>query len=231
MSKASMGESFKIRGIVEVFCTKGKPEIKPQGNRTLLPKNHPLYNHYQETPHYDQKCLILPKEGTLIDHFVKENIILFAGKNRIIDSLDTGFMRLIGRMAIGDRGTIPSDSTSPKAPTADMTMLYNEVHRTDIQLITKTMGAGVHDIQFVNTFSALDVPLASMSDQTNPKINEVALIMVDGISGDPLPRGPVSAPNLNAADEELFSIRTFKSVPFDQAQEIAITIRYTISVE
>jgi len=226
-----MKDSFKIRGVVEVLCTKGKPEILPKGNRLVLPEKHPSSEFYKITPHYDQKCVITPKNGTVIDHFIKENIILYTGKNRIIDSLDTGFMRLIGRMAIGDRGTIPSDSTSPKAPTADMTMLYNEVFRTDIQLISKTMGAGTHDIQFVNTFSALDVPLSSMSDQTNPKINEVALIMVDGISGAPLPRGPVFFPNVSAADEELFSIRTFKSVPFDQAQEIAITIRYTISVE
>jgi hypothetical protein len=55
--------------------------------------------------------------------------------------------------------------------------------------------------------------------------------MADLLGGAPLPRPPVAAPNTPDADESMFSIRTFKSVPFEAANEIAVTIRYTIYIE
>jgi hypothetical protein len=160
------------------------------------------------------------------------NIILNVGKDRIIESLTTGFVRTIARMAIGDRGTIPSDPTVPKVPTSDMTALYNEVYRDDIDTTVLNIGLPTtHEVKFTKVFSSLDVPITSFSNQANPVVNEVALVMADLFGGNPLPRPPVAAPDAPDVDEELFSIRTFKSVPFEAANEIAITVRYTIFIE
>ena len=74
-------------------------------------------------------------------------------------------------------------------------------------------------------------PITAFSNQANPIVNEVGLVMADLFGGNPLPRAPVAAPDPPDADEEVFSIRTFKSVPFEAANEIAITIRYTIFIE
>ena len=210
-----LNDKFKTAGYVEVFVSKGKPLITKK----------------------DGKSFIDFSNAPLIEKIEGKNIVVNLAKDRLLDSLETGFMRIIGRMAIGDRGTIPSDPTVPKVPTVDKTSLYNEVYRPDIDQIIKTKVPGTslipseYKIQFTPTFAALDVPISSMSNQTNPVVNEVALIMVDPIGGDPLPRGPVSAPGAHPADEEMFAMRAFKSVPFDQANELAITIRYTISIE
>lgn len=226
-----------IHGYVEVFVTKGKPSVKATGKRIHLPISNPYHSLYESIPHHEGKTEIDFSGVELVDKFEGKNIVVDQAKSRLIDAIEQGFMRVVGRMAIGDRGTIPSDSTTPKIPTADRTELFNEVFRNDIDLVTKTQVGtttttpGEFKIQFTTTFSALDVPVTSLSNQTNPAINEVGLIMLDAISGDPLPRGPVSAPNPHPADEQLFAMRAFKSVPFDQANELAITIRYTIGFE
>jgi len=105
------------------------------------------------------------------------------------------------------------------------------VYRADIDAVVLNVGTPtVHEALFVKTFSAVDVPITSFSNQAVPVINEVGLITADLISL-PLPRPPVAAPAAPPADEKLFSIRTFKSVPFESANQIAVTIRYTVFVE
>ena len=230
---------LKAYGYVEVFVSKGAPKVTATGKRTHLPKNHPLHNYYEKTAHYEGETIIDFSDAPLVDHVEGKNIVVDGAKDLLIEALETGFMKLIGRMSIGDRGTLPSDSTSPKVPKGDRSELFNEVYRTDIDQITKTKiptdsllnVPGTYKIQFTTTFSALDVPLTAMSNQTNPVVNEAGLIMLDALGGNPLPRGPVSAPDSNDADEELFAMRAFKSVPFDQANELQITIRYTIGFE
>jgi hypothetical protein len=171
------------------------------------------------------KCNVLHTE-------VLNNIIFNQGKDRVITSLTTGFIRTIARMAVGDRGTIPSDSTIPKVPVSTMTALYDEVYRSDVDVVTLNVGTPtVHEAKFIKTFSALTIPLTSFSNQANPVVNEVGLVTCDLLSGTPLPRPDIAAPTANLADEELFSIRCFKSVPFEAANEIAITIRYSIYIE
>ena len=217
-------DKLKIIGYVEVFASKKAPRLV-KGQQLFMPNGQPY-----PVPKYEHLNLDFRGKG-FISKTESKNIIVDVPKERIISSFNTGFMRVIGRMSVGDRGTLPSDPTTPKVPLVDRTELYHEVYRDDIDAFTENADPTIHEVQYVTTFDALDVPITSMSNQANPVINEVGLIMVDLIGGNPLPRGPVAAPNANDADEELFGMRAFKSVPFDKANELSITIRYTIAIE
>ena len=218
----SISENFQLRGLVEVFTSRGKPRMKDLGGH--MPNKFDL-----------PVCRLgtLDFSGcALLDYQKLENVILYTGKDKVIESLTTGFINTIARMAIGDRGTIPSDQTVPKVPTADLEGLYNEVYRADVDSIILDIGSddGTHEVKFIKTFSAVEIPLTSYSNQASPIINEVSLVTADLLAGNPLPRPPIAAPNLPDADEAFFSLRTFKSVPFEAANEISITIRYTIFI-
>lgn len=212
-----LNEQLSTQGKIEYFVMRGSP-------RLLLGKH--LYGNV-----YESAEILYNEEDLLEKSSEIKNIILNAGKDRTISSLSTGFIKTVCRMAIGDRGTIPSDSTVPKVPTSDRTTLYNEVFRSDIDVTTLNIGGLVHEVKFIKTFSSLVVPLTSFSNQASPMVNEIAIVMADLISGAPLPRADVAAPNASDADEQLFAMRTFKSVPFEAANEISITIRYTIFIE
>lgn len=203
-------DSFSPKGRVEVFVTAGgKPTISKDG---------------------DIGCY---GECKLLDYIDVHNIIVNIGKDSLISGLTSGTFLPIIRMAIGDRGTLPADPQVPKVATDTMTALFNEVYRDDIDTYVLNVGTPtVHEVKFIKTFSSLLIPITAFSNQAAPVINEVGLITGDiNGSGNPLPRPPVSFPNVPDADEKLFSIRTFKSVPFEAANEIAITIRYTIYIE
>lgn len=213
-----MKDSLCTQGKIEYIVTRGNPKIR-LGN--LIGNN--VYDNAEIV--YDDSDLIYKSEEI-------KNIILNAGKDRTISSLSTGFIKTVCRMAVGDRGTIPSDATVPKVPTSDKTTLYNEVFRSDVDVTTLNIGSPTHhEVKFIKTFSSLTIPITSFSNQANPMLNEVALVMADLIAGAPLPRADVAAPSPLATDEELFAMRTFKSVPFEAANEISITIRYTIFIE
>ena len=159
-----------------------------------------------------------------------KNISLNLGKAETIMSLTTGANRVIGRMAIGARGTLPSDPTVPKTPEASKTELYSEVYRQDVEMTSVTTQEDENKVLFVTTFRAVDIPLSAYPDQTNPVINEVGLVMIDLITGVPLPRTSIASPESPDEDEALFAMRTFKSVPFDAANETSVTVRYTIFI-
>lgn len=170
------------------------------------------------------------EKGTLIDRICNPNIILNLGKAEVINSLTSGTNRVLARMAVGDRGTLPSDPTVPKTPDATRTSLYAETYRQDVDTSGTTTVGSTNEVLLTSTFDAVDIPLSAYSDQTNPVVNEIGLIMVDLISGNPLPRTPVAAPTASDADEALFAMRTFKTVPFESANETSVTIRYTIFI-
>lgn len=210
------------QGKVELIVTKGQPKVIPGKLLYTQPNGNKVYDSAEIV--YNQEDLIFHQEI--------KNIILNAGKDRVISSLTTGFIKTACRMAIGDRGTIPSDSTVPKVPTADRTTLYNEVFRSDIDVTTLNIGTPTtHEVKFIKTFAATSIPLTAFSNQANPTVNEVAIVLADLIGGQPLPRVDVAAPNTPPVDEQLFAMRTFKSVPFEAANDISITIRYTIFIE
>lgn len=209
-------DELKPKGRVEVFVSRGLPE---------------LVRGLEIAPKVYRSCDIIFPDSSLISNQTLMNIVVNIGKDKVIEALATGFVNPIVRMAVGDRGTIPSDSTVPKVPTADMTALYNEIYRDDLDATVLNVGTPtVHQIQFIKTFSSLLVPITSFSNQALPVVNEVGVITAD-LAISPLPRSPVAAPAVPDADEKLFAIRTFKSVPFEAANEIAVTIRYTIFIE
>lgn len=226
-----------LKGKVELFVTEGAPKLvngnwinTPEALEKTSPYLAKLMREGRLPKQYDS-CVIDFSKTKELQKAQVYNIILDQGKDKVITSLATGFINVICRMAVGDRGTLPSDQTVPKVPTSDMTALYNEVYRSDVDSTVLDVGGLVHEIKFVKTFSATVVPITSFSNQANPIVNEVGLVTADLLSGNPLPRPDVAAPAASDADEKIFSIRTFKSVPFQAANEIAVTIRYTIFIE
>lgn len=230
-------DSLGPQGRVEIFVTKGRPKLRLMGYIENGDKSPFYSDHRLDFTH----CQI-------IDKIDIQNIILNQGKDAIIDSLTTGTIKKLTRMAVGDRGTIPSDSTVPKVPTATMTGLYNEVYRSDAEAIIKNIGtATIHEVKLVKTFAAVDVPITAFSNQTKPVINEVGLVMINPAGSAGATRLPISGPyiyptgtppeiavspyNYPPTDEVVFSLRTYKSVPFEAANDIAVTIRYTIYIE
>lgn len=246
------------------------------------------------------------KKDEVLSYDKVKNIILSQGQAEILRTLCTTSPattpRVITRMAIGDQGTIPSDSTVPKVPVKIASSLFHEIYRKDIDQVNPTLfsqngfqitgnttlnsttisglasiagitkgmtvvgtgvpqGAVVTDIlsptsisislaatsnnsgvvftfvgvvnecQFIATFNAYDVPLSAYSNQSQPRINEVGLVIIDPTAVAGLSRVPVVAPALPESDEVLMSIRCFKSVPFEAANEITVTIKYTIFME
>lgn len=242
----------------------------------------------------------------LIETLSYRNIILFQGNAEIIRTLSTisptTTPRIINRMAIGDQGTIPADSTVPKIPTKDLTSLYHEIYRKDIDSRTVTLnptgtsstlvgaltigsqivttisttgvaigmsvsGTGVqantvvqsvnsgtqftmslpavspggsqtltisgaaNECRFVTTFNAVDVALSAYSNPSQPRVNEVGLVFIDPTAPSGIVRATVTAPAAPPVDEVLASIRAFKSVPFEIANDVSITIRYTIFMQ
>lgn len=216
-------DGLKTRGKVELFITKGAPAIV---HGPLLRVDQFGRKVFTSAEIDFSKVEMIEKRSAIM------NIILDQGKDRVIESLTTGFIRVIARMAVGDQGTIPSDSTVPKVPDGTETGLYREVYRADLDTLVLDIGTpGVHRVQFVRTFVAADVPITAFSNQANPVINEVGLVVADLLSGNPLPRPPVNPPASPDADEEVFALRTFKSVPFEAANDISVTCRYTIFIE
>lgn len=172
--------------------------------------------------------IFIYKKGELVERICNHNIVLNQGKKEIIEGLSTGTVKLLSRMSIGDRGALPSDRTRPKIPEASRTGLYAEIYRKDIEVLSTTTEGSTNEMLMVATFRAADVPITSYSDQNDPSVNEVGIIMADVITGAPLPRSSVFAPQVPPEDEVMVAMRTFKTVPFEAAQETAITIRYTL---
>lgn len=162
------------------------------------------------------------------------NIIVNQGKDTVINSLVTGYINPIVRMAVGDRGTISSDPTSPRVAQPTQTSLFNEIYRDKIEatfLLSQTT-PGAHGVQFIKTVSASSIPPGAYGNQANPVISEVGLISADILTGLPIASRPAIYDPADApADEKLFAIRTFKSVPFEASNDISVTIRYTIFIE
>ena len=219
---AQFNDKLTPQGKVEIFVTKGRPVIHKFGRVQSRPGYPDIYSdHRIEFTH----CEVL-------DYIEHKNIILNFGKDAVITSLTTGFILSLARIAIGDRGTIPSDSTVPKVPVSTMSALYNEIYRADAEAVVLNVGAPtVHEVKLVKTFSAVDIPITAFSNQAKPVVNEVGLVMMNPALPPPLPRPPVAAPDEPPSDEVMFAMRTYKSVPFEASNDISVTFRYTIFIE
>lgn len=227
--KTIFSDKLYPQGLVEIFVTRGKPTLHTWGALPSKPGFPQVYTDHR----------IEFSDCELIAKHVRKNIIVNQGKDAVIRSLTTGNLLVIARMCVGDRGTLPSDSTVPKVPTPTMTTLYNEVNRSDVEAVILNVGSpSIHEVKFVKTFNAAGtnkIPITAFSNQSKPVLNEVGIVMFDPAMPPPLPRpdnyGPYTPSNQPPSDEVLFAIRTFKSVPFEESNDMSVTIRYTIFIE
>lgn len=138
-----------------------------------------------------------------------------------------GISGSIFRMAIGDGGSTVGSLYTPKLPDATWatrTELYEEVIRTDIAAFTSPDAVSA---RFVANFNSTGVADTSFT-LPDKVINEAALIIGDGILGGADIQ--VKQGDTPDSDEQLFSTRTFKSAPFDPAEDVTISITWTITV-
>ena len=220
-SKATARDHLLTKGKVEIFTARGRPSLTLI-DRIDNPHNLPLCKDHSLD---FSKCNLTDKQEI-------NNIIVNQGKDAVITSLSNGTILVLARLAIGDRGSLPTDPTVPKGPTSDMTALFNETYRADAEAVVLNVGTpDIHEIKLIKTFAAVDIPITAFSNQAKPVVNEVGAIMMNPSLPPPLPRPPVSSPDSPPSDEVLFAIRTYKSVPFEAANDISVTIRYTIYIE
>lgn len=93
---------------------------------------------------------------------------------------------------------------------------------------TLTLSGAANECRYIATFNATDVALSAYANPNQPRVNEVGLVFINPSIQPPGSRVAVTAPATPLADEVIMSHRTFKSVPFEIANDASITIRYTI---
>jgi hypothetical protein len=150
-------------------------------------------------------------------------------RDMLLGATGGGIDGSIFRMAIGDGGSTVGALYVPKLPDATWsarTELYEEVIRQDMAAFSTPSTVGA---RFVGNFNSMDVDDSSF---TLPEkvINEAALIIGDGVltvGGD---KKQVKQGDVIDADEKLFSTRTFKSAPFDPAEDVTLSLTWTITV-
>lgn len=164
-----------------------------------------------------------------------KNFIVDAGLTAVRDILigvnGGGFAGSIFRMAVGDGGVPPAELFNPRLPDATWpakTGLYHEVLRQDISVFSTPT---TDSMRFVGSFNSTDVDPTSFSLSAKV-INEACLVIGDGtltIGGDPKQINKVPPDSVDA-DERMMSMRTFKSASFDPAEDVTITVQWTITV-
>lgn len=173
--------------------------------------------------------------GELETVYDSKNFIVDAGITAIRDIMigvnGGGFAGSIFRMAIGDGGVPIGELFNPKIPDATWparTDLFHEVFRQDISVFSTPTTASM---RFVGSFNSVDVDVTGFS-LVDRVINEAALIIGDGVltvGGDQKQVNKVP-PDTIDADEIMLSMRTFRSVSFDPAEDVTITVTWTITV-
>jgi hypothetical protein len=176
------------------------------------------------------------KNGCLVDTpYDGKNYILNLGlsgvRDLIIGPAGGGVYGAIFRMAIGDGGVPPGEYFNPKQPDSTWptrTGLFHEVLRQDVSVFSKPTD---YSARFIANFSSVIVDPTSYS-LVDHVINEAALILGDGVltvGGDPKQINKVP-PDTADPDEKAFSMRTFRSTPFDPGEPVTLTLTWTITV-
>lgn len=176
------------------------------------------------------------KGGVLTDVLYDDkNFIVDLGlttvKNMLLGVAGGGISASVFRMAIGDGGVPAGELFNPKQPDATWparTGLFHEVLRQDIAAWSSPTS---NSARFVGSFSSVDVDASSFS-LAELVINEAALIIGDGtltVGGDKKQINK-TPPDTVDADEKLLAMRTFKSTPFDPAEDVTITVEWTLTV-
>jgi len=164
-----------------------------------------------------------------------KNFIVNVGITAIRDVLigvnGAGFYGSIFRMAVGDGGVPPAELFNPKLPDATWparTELYHELLRQDISVFTTPTTASM---RFVGSFNSVGIDPTGYSLAAKV-INEASLIIGDGVltGGGDKKQVNKAAPDVVDPDEVMLSTRTFKSTSFDDAEDVTITVTWTITV-
>jgi len=159
------------------------------------------------------------------------NVGITAIRDLLIGPNGAGFTGSIFRMAIGDGGTPPTELFNPKLPDATWparTDLYHEILRQDISVFTTPTSGSM---RFVASFNSVGVDPTGYSLAAKV-VNEASLIIGDGILtlGGDKKQVNKTPPDAADADEIMLSTRTFKSASFDDAEDVTITITWTLTV-
>jgi len=175
------------------------------------------------------KLEFFDKNGKLLTVIEDKNFVVDLGHELAIDILTGTVSSKIFRMAVGDSGVLTGQPFVPKVPDATwpaLTGLFHELIRRNIdttsQPTTKTM-------RFLATFQSADIDLTSYSSSP-PFINEACLVVSSG-SETGQQQINKTAPDSLDPSENMFSIRTFKSQPFDPADTLTLNITWTIFVQ
>lgn len=91
-----------------------------------------------------------------------------------------------------------------------------------------TISGAANQVQFQTEFDASAVPISAFTNPSSPVVNEVGLVLINPAATAGIARTPVIAPATPPSDEVVMSIRCFPSIPFTVANDVSITIRYTI---
>jgi len=169
------------------------------------------------------------KNGKIIRVIEDKNFIVDLGHELVVDILSGSVGSKIFRMAIGDQGTVSGQPFVPKTPDATWparTGLFHELIRlnngTPTQPTSKSM-------RFLASFQSANIDTTSFS--TSPRVvNEAALIVS---SGSETGRQQINKTPPDPLDpsENLFSLRTFKSQPFDPSDTLTLSVAWTIFVQ
>lgn len=171
------------------------------------------------------------RDGNLLNVEEDKNFIVDLGHELVVDIL-TGTVTAgtrIFRMALGDDGTLSGQPFVPKTADASWPALTAPFHEVIRQNLNSPTQPTTKSMKFTTTFSSVDIDDTSFS--TSPKsVNEAALIVSDGTQTGQQQVNKVPPDTLDAS-EKMFSIRTFKSQPFDPADNLTLAISWTIFVQ
>jgi len=166
--------------------------------------------------------------GKLINVIEDKNFVLDLGHELVVDILSGTVSSKVFRMAIGDGGTLTGQPFIPKAPDAtwpSLTALFHEMIRKNIDTVSQPT---VKSMKFLSSFASADIDASSFT--SSPKsVNEAALIISSGLETGKQQINKTFPDTLDPS-ENLFSIRTFKSQPFDPADTLTLSITWTIFV-
>jgi len=159
------------------------------------------------------------------------NVGLTAIRDILIGANGGGFQGSIFRMAVGDGGCPAGELFNPKLPDATWPArdgLFHEILRQDVAIFSTPTTTSM---RFVGSFNSTDVDPTSyqLADRV---INEASLIAGDGVltvGGDKKQIHKVP-PDTADPDEVMVSMRTFKSASFDLAEDVTITLTWTLTV-
>jgi hypothetical protein len=164
-----------------------------------------------------------------------KNFVVNSGPTAVRDILvgpaGGGFSGSIFRMAVGDGGTPPNELFNPKLPDSTWpgrTSLFHEVLRQDISVFDTPTA---NSMRFVGNFNSADVDVTSFSLAARV-INEVSLIAGNGVLtvGGDKKQVNKTPPDSADPDEVMVSMRTFKSASFDPAEDVTLTVTWTITI-